>query len=613
VLAVSNLGCSGGHSGSATGSGGATAGAGGAGGVASGTGGGSGGAGGGAGGAGGGAGGTGGATVDCAAGLTACGVSCVDLTRDAGHCGTCAHACAANEGCTAGSCAALPADCRSVACPSGFYCNLNDGTCKVGCAIDMDCPSPSTQSCDPTTRQCRCKTGFHDCSGACASNNATTSCGASCSACPGDPHGAPACDGQSCGLACSTGYISCAGACIPCDGSHGTASCGAGGTCSLACQSGYSQCGTRCAAVASDPTACGASCKMCATGPNQNATCSQGTCSSVCVAGAALCKGQCSTGTCAWNAHPVSQSLTFFAVDVGAGDVVHATINDGLGEPSYLQVAGAGAPTVESLKSLGSCLDGSPTSPSMPVVMADGSGKAKVFCSTGSGVRVFAWTGSAWSTTTVSVAQSLGVDTLSGWGDRLALRFSDPGYPFVGFIEMVNGQWTSTMVAMGTASLVRFLGGAPGAAKVGWTTPTVPQTLSIATQQAGGAFGAPQVLAHAVDLFALDGDGNPIAVDGSLTVSRYLNGAWTTEKVATAMGGVTGLDLVVDAYGVIRVAWGDTAGVHLATRFGSTWNAELVSGAQPNNLDMAVGPNGKVAIGASVRSSSGAVTLTIYD
>jgi hypothetical protein len=301
-------------------------------------------------------------------------------------------------------------------------------------------------------------------------------------------------------------------------------------------------------------------------------------------------------------------------MDVGADDTIHATINTALGEPSYLQVAGPGAPTVEPLKSFGSCLEGSPTSPSMPIVMADGSGKAKIFCPSDNNIRVFAWTGSTWSATTVQVAQSLGVDTLSGTGDRVAFRFTDPGYPFVGFMEKVNGQWASTVVWLGNASVVRFLGGSVGAAKVGWVTQTIPQTFNIATQQAGGQFGPPQVVPGFMTIPAYDGDGNPITIDGTLTVTRYVAGTTTTEKVATPMGSVTGLGLNVDAFGVIRVAWGDVGGLHLATRFGSTWNAELLPAPQPTNLSLVVGPTGKVAIAATARSSSaGMYTLTIYD
>jgi hypothetical protein len=304
-------------------------------------------------------------------------------------------------------------------------------------------------------------------------------------------------------------------------------------------------------------------------------------------------------------------------MDIGADDTIHVAINDGLGQPSYVQLApGASAPTVEPLKSFGSCLAGSDTSPSPPVVMADGSGKAKIFCSTGSGIRVFSWTGSTWSTTTVAVAQSLGVDTLSGSGGRLAFRFSDPGNPFVGFMEQVNGQWTSTVVAMGTSSVVRFLGGPPGAAKVGWSVATtVPQTYDIAIQQAGGQFGAPQVLPNVLNIAALDGDGNPLAIDGSLTLTRYVAGTPTTEKVATPMGSVAGIGLNVDAFGVIRVAWADVGGVHLATRLGSTWPAaELLPAPQPNGVVLLVGATGKVAVGAFVRSAAtGTYTLTIYD
>jgi hypothetical protein len=40
----------------------------------------------------------------CGPGLADCGGSCVDLGRDAGNCGACAHACSAGQACANGRC-----------------------------------------------------------------------------------------------------------------------------------------------------------------------------------------------------------------------------------------------------------------------------------------------------------------------------------------------------------------------------------------------------------------------------------------------------------------------------------------------------------------------------
>ena len=80
----------------------------------------------------------------CAGGTTRCDRACVDLGRDARHCGACDRACASGESCVEGRCAR--------ACPEGQrLCGArcvdpaNDpshcGTCENACAAGASCAS----------------------------------------------------------------------------------------------------------------------------------------------------------------------------------------------------------------------------------------------------------------------------------------------------------------------------------------------------------------------------------------------------------------------------------------------------------------------------------------
>ena len=112
--------------------------------------------------------------------------------------------------------------------------------------------------------------------------------------------------------------------------------------------------------------------------------------------------------------------------------------------------------------------------------------------------------------------------------------------------------------------------------------------------------------------YALDARGNLINATRDLKLSTYASGVWTSETITTGTG--TDNDVVVDAFGVIRVAWLDTAGVHLATKIGTTWAVEQVSTAQGFQVKLAVGPTGKAAIGLLTGTVSTFVgVVTIFD
>jgi len=128
-----------------------------------------------------------------------------------------------------------------------------------------------------------------------------------------------------------------------------------------------------------------------------------------------------------------------------------------------------------------------------------------------------------------------------------------------------------------------------------------------ATESASGFGTTRQSIPTVADRYGLDAAGNPIGLKG-FTFYTYVNGAWVTETIAS--GTPTAIDFVVDAMGVPRVAWVDATSVHMATRLGTTWVTESVAtGGQfvINQIDLAVGPTGKVAIG--VRTSNSAFVI----
>jgi hypothetical protein len=99
-----------------------------------------------------------------------------------------------------------------------------------------------------------CDTGYHVCSGACVSNLAITSCGAtSCATCATRPNSTPTCDGTKCGYKCNTGFADCNG--VADDG---------------------------CEANLGDPLHCGTCTDACPVPTNGTATCSSGTCGITC-------------------------------------------------------------------------------------------------------------------------------------------------------------------------------------------------------------------------------------------------------------------------------------------------------------------------------------------
>lgn len=95
-------------------------------------------------------------------------------------------------------------------CPDGTCQAPGVRSCGASCSdCTLSNPANSTASCS-SGGSCTftCVSGYHNCSSACLSNTSTSSCGASCTACPGPAlgPGTATCDGTSCGLSCASGY-----------------------------------------------------------------------------------------------------------------------------------------------------------------------------------------------------------------------------------------------------------------------------------------------------------------------------------------------------------------------------------------------------------------------
>jgi streptogramin lyase len=186
--------------------------------------------------------------ITCAGSTQLCGNTCVDLSSDSAHCGSCANACPTGSTCQAGLC------CASGLTSCGGTCvalgtNQNCAACGDACAANASC-SPSHTCLENGGQTCTAAT---DClSGACA-------------------------DGKCCDTACTGACQSCAtGTCTAVKGADdadtctGNNTCDSSGTCKLkqgqACTQGTQCASTFCADGVCCNAACTGSCLSCTTG-----------------------------------------------------------------------------------------------------------------------------------------------------------------------------------------------------------------------------------------------------------------------------------------------------------------------------------------------------------
>jgi hypothetical protein len=220
-------------------------------------------------------------------------MSCVDLSRDAAHCGRCEAACAPGQVCNGGVCN----------CPQGTV--LCDGRCVATAVDPLHCGACNT----------RCGTGQECVGGACACPNNGAFCGGACVRPQSDNAHCGACD-NACvgGSACEMGACVCpmgqrlcgAGPMAACvDTQTSDAHCGACGTActggqtctagACACPMGQTLCGGQCVRTDSDRANCGACGTVC---PSPQ-LCSAGRCTLACDTGLTSCAAEGGAMVCA--------------------------------------------------------------------------------------------------------------------------------------------------------------------------------------------------------------------------------------------------------------------------------------------------------------------------
>ncbi len=212
----------------------------------------------------------------CSGSTVRCGASCVDLTGDPMHCGSCAMACTDPLHGTA--------------------------TCV-------------SSSCTPA-----CDSGYHACSGACLSDGDVGSCGTSCTPCAVPPHATAHCTTGACGFDCIAPFADCNGSAADgceVDTSSSASNCSAcGATCAVpnaspacvgsacavgTCNTGFEDCNAMASdgcetQTSSDPmncSSCGAICNL----PNATSTCVSSSCAiGSCAPGFMDCDGAAADG-----------------------------------------------------------------------------------------------------------------------------------------------------------------------------------------------------------------------------------------------------------------------------------------------------------------------------
>jgi hypothetical protein len=115
--------------------------------------------------------------VNCAAGLTACGGSCVDLQNSQNNCGACGKTCSTPTGgtvtCAGGQCQATctpPLTPCNGSCVNTLYDGNNCGGCNQHCKFLANCVSGT----------CQCPSSLKECSGGCAQCCSNSDCNKYC-------------------------------------------------------------------------------------------------------------------------------------------------------------------------------------------------------------------------------------------------------------------------------------------------------------------------------------------------------------------------------------------------------------------------------------------------
>jgi hypothetical protein len=245
----------------------------------------------------------------CAAGLTACDGTCVDLETDAAHCGDCDAACEIGP-------------CQAGACVTGCAAGLSDcdGTC-----VDLSVDATHCGDCDVA-----CAAPDTCVDGTCACDETVADCGPGCRSdldCDDDEQ----CEGGRCQPLCGPGEVYCDQTCI--DGTSDDQNCGA---CDFACATGESCEASSCEC---GPGVCG-SC-----GVTDLGGASPQTVSGTSAGGVDALEPSCSPGSTrevVYSFTPDETATYTFTVDAGHDTTLYL-LDDACSETHCSEVGGGGA------------------------------------------------------------------------------------------------------------------------------------------------------------------------------------------------------------------------------------------------------------------------------
>ncbi|HVW28012.1 MAG TPA: MXAN_6577-like cysteine-rich protein [Polyangiaceae bacterium] len=210
---------------------------------------------------------TGGVCTACGPGLSGCSGRCVDLTSDRNNCGQCANYCPypynATSTCVASVCSSTCttgyADCNessSDGCEVALNTDRNNcGACGKACATNELCSQGVCAACAPGRTMCS-----NTCVDLGSDANNCGKCGMPCSA--STAHATSACKSATCTITCAAGYLDCDGNVLTgCETASDVKNCGA---CGKACGTGQLCVSGSCAACA--PTNLGSAVPVAFTG-----------------------------------------------------------------------------------------------------------------------------------------------------------------------------------------------------------------------------------------------------------------------------------------------------------------------------------------------------------
>ncbi len=229
--------------------------------------------------------------LTCQQGLTVCKDKCVNTQKDTENCGACGTKCQDYEKCQEGKCVA--------------FCGKGLSFCDEKCVNTMR----DTENCGACGNKCesyeKCQEG--NCVSFCGKDQ--TNCADKCVDTKKDPDNCGACGNQckgaekcvdgKCTLTCPTNQTNCSGSCV--DTKKDPDNCGAcgkqckdyekcvSGKCEIFCTKGQTLCSYKCVDTNTDNQNCGKCGNVCSNG----AQCRAGKCEIVCPTGFTLCKNRC--------------------------------------------------------------------------------------------------------------------------------------------------------------------------------------------------------------------------------------------------------------------------------------------------------------------------------